>query len=97
MGARTHGADLRVETDGSGAGRSTIVLTRDPARAGEKLVGHWGAVLDPAFGDLLAALPPNRTPIVDLVLTRVVRDSVFRFSRSLSKRSFRDDEPGGAF
>lgn len=66
-------------------------------RAGEKLVGHWGAVLDPAFGDLLDALPPNRTTIIDLVLTRVVRDGVFRFTRNLSARSFRDDEPGGAF
>ena len=66
-------------------------------RAGERIVGHWGAVLDPEVGDLLALLPPNRTTIIDLVLTRVVRERVFRFTRSLADRSFRDDEPGGAF
>ena len=66
-------------------------------RIDDRLVGHWGAVLDPGFGDLLAALPPNRTTIIDLVLTRVVRESVFRLTRNLARRSFRDDAPGGAF
>jgi hypothetical protein len=66
-------------------------------RVEDRWVGHWGAALDPAFGDLLAALPPNRTTIVDIVLTRVVREGVFRFTRSLARRSFRDDAPGGAF
>ena len=66
-------------------------------RVDDRLVGHWGGVLDPEFGDLLAALPPNRTTIIDFVLTRVVRESVFRLTRNLAKRSFRDDDPGGAF
>ena len=66
-------------------------------RVDDRLVGHWGGVLDPEFGDLLAALPPNRTTIIDFVLTRVVRESVFRLTRNLARRSFRDDDPGGAF
>lgn len=60
-------------------------------------IEHWAAALDPEFGDLLAALPPNRTTVIDLVMTRAVREGVFRFTRSLSQRSFRDDVPGGAF
>lgn len=65
-------------------------------RDADRWVEHWPAELGADLPDLLALIQPNRTTIVDLVLTRVVREGVFRFTRSTAARSFKDDEPGGA-
>lgn len=65
-------------------------------RDGERFVEHWPAALDADVDDLLALIRPNATTIVDIVLRRVVREGVFRLTRNLAPRSFRDDAPGGA-
>ena len=44
---------------------------------------------------LLDLIRPNETTIIDLRLTRVVREGVLRFTRQLAPRRFRDDAPGG--
>ena len=62
----------------------------------EKWVEHWPAELGAGLADLLDVLTPNQTTIIDLRLTRVVREGVFRFTRSLAARDFRKDPAGGA-
>jgi hypothetical protein len=57
-------------------------------------VEHWLAELGATGAGLLDRVRPNETTIIDLRLTRVVREGVFRFTRQLSARSFRDDPPG---
>lgn len=69
-------------------------LRLQPRETG-RWVEHWPAELGEGLDDLLAVLDPNQTTVIDLVLTRVVREGVFRLTRSLSPRSFRDDPPGG--
>ena len=65
-------------------------------RQDEQLVEHWLAELGADVASLLDLVRPNETTIIDLRLTRVVREGVFRLGRSLAARDFRDDPPGGA-
>ena len=53
------------------------------------LEGHVG------LDSLLDVVTPNQTTIVDLRLSRVVREGVFRLTRSRTPRDFRKDPPGG--
>jgi hypothetical protein len=66
-------------------------------RDDDRWVEHWPAELGADLPDLLDVIRPNTTTIVDIVLTRVVREGVFRFTRSTAARSFKDDDAGGAF
>ena len=59
-----------------------------------KWVEHWAAELAADAGGLLDLIEPNQTTIIDLRLTRVVREGVFRFTTQLAPRSFKRDEPG---
>lgn len=63
-------------------------------RQDEKWVEHWAAGLGTDGASLLDLIQPNQTTIIDLRLTRVVREGVFRFTRQLAPRSFKKDEPG---
>src|SRR5690606_15814457 len=65
-------------------------------RGAEKLVEHWPAELGAGLADLLGVIKANQTMIIGIVLHRVVREGVFRFTRSLAPRSFKDDPPGSA-
>jgi hypothetical protein len=64
-------------------------------RQDDQLVEHWLAELGADSASLLELVRPNETTIIDLRLTRVVREGVFRFTRQLAPRRFRDDPPGG--
>lgn len=64
-------------------------------REAETWVEHWPAELGADIGDLMDVVAPNETTIIDLRLTRVVREGVLRFTRSLAARDFRKDPPGG--
>ncbi|HEX5694013.1 MAG TPA: phospholipase [Arenimonas sp.] len=70
-------------------------LTLQP-RGGEQLVEHWAAHMGAGLPGLLEVIEPNQTTIIDVVMRRVVREGVFRLTRSLATRDFRDDPPGGA-
>jgi len=61
-----------------------------------KWVEHWMTELAADPGSLLDLVAPNQTTVIDLRLTRIVREGVFRFTSQLSPRSFRRDEPGPA-
>ncbi|MFY2764148.1 phospholipase [Arenimonas sp. MALMAid1274] len=61
-----------------------------------KWVEHWLAELGADGGGLLEVLRPNETTLIDLRMTRVVREGVFRLTRNLAARSFSKDDPGGA-
>ncbi|GAB2494955.1 esterase/lipase family protein [Arenimonas alkanexedens] len=63
-------------------------------RQDDQLVEHWLAELGADTAGLLDLVRPNETTIIDLRLTRVVREGVFRFTRQLAPRKFRDDPPG---
>lgn len=63
-------------------------------RQDDKWVEHWAAELAAGMGSLLDVVEPNQTTIIDLRLTRIVREGVFRFTTQLSPRSFRKDDPG---
>ncbi|MBL0164805.1 MAG: alpha/beta hydrolase [Xanthomonadales bacterium] len=65
-------------------------------RDGEGFVEYWAAELHATVRDLLPLIPPNETTIIDLRLTRVVREGVFRLTSQLSPRSFKNPDPGGA-
>lgn len=65
-------------------------------REGERWVEHWPAELGAGLDSLLDVLSPNQTTIVDLRLSRVVREGVFRLTRNRRARDFRKDPPGGA-
>ena len=65
-------------------------------RDGDGFVEYWAADLHADVQDLLPLIPPNETTIIDIRLTRVVREGVFRLTRQLSPRSFKDADPGGA-
>ena len=65
-------------------------------RDGEAFVEYWTAELHADVHDLLPLIPPNETTIIDIRLTRVVREGVFRLTRQLSPRSFKNPDPGGA-
>lgn len=87
--------------DGEGKVRRAELISRRPYRLrlqprdAEKWVEHWAAELGASLPDLLDVLVPNQTTIIDLRLTRVVREGVFRFTRNLAARDFRNDLPGG--
>lgn len=67
----------------------------DP-RHGNKLVEYWQTALDASTQSLLPFLRPNETTIVDIRLTRVVHEGVFRFTRQLAPaQSFKNVDPGG--
>lgn len=84
--------------DGQGRRQRPARVPRPPyglrllPRQEGKWVEHWAAEL--ADGSLLDLIAPNQTTVIDLQLTRVVREGVFRFTRQLAPRSFRKDEPG---
>lgn len=88
--------------DASGKLRREALIPRPPyglrllPRHEDKWVEHWLAELGADVGDLLDVIRPNETTIIDLRMTRIVREGVFRFTRNLAERSFRKDEPGGA-
>ena len=65
-------------------------------RDGESFVEYWAAELHADVQDLLPLIPPNETTIIDIRMTRVVREGVFRLTRQLGSRSFKDTDPGGA-
>ncbi|MEP6882728.1 MAG: phospholipase [Dokdonella sp.] len=65
-------------------------------RVDEAFVEYWPAELHADVPDLLPLIPPNETTIIDIRLTRVVREGVFRLTRQLSPRSFKNTDPGGA-
>ena len=65
-------------------------------RDDDRWVEHWPAELGADLPDLLDVIRPNTTTIIDIVLTRIVREGVFRFTRSTAARSFKDDDAGGA-
>lgn len=69
-------------------------LTLSP-RHPDDAVTYCPATLSPDSGNLLPYLRPNETTLVDIVLTRVVREGVFRLRRSLKPRAFKADRPGG--
>jgi hypothetical protein len=88
--------------DADGKLRRPALLPRPPyglrlqPRQENQWVQHWAADLDTARTTLLDLVDPNQTTVIDLRLTRVVREGVLRFTRQIAPRSFRDDEPGGA-
>ena len=65
-------------------------------RDGEAFVEYWPAEMHADVQDLLPLIPPNETTIIDIRLTRVVREGVFRLTRQLSPRNFKNTDPGGA-
>lgn len=65
-------------------------------RDGEAFVEYWAAEMHADVQNLLPLIPPNETTIIDIRLTRVVREGVFRLTRQLSPRSFKNTDPGGA-
>jgi hypothetical protein len=85
--------------DAQGRQRRAPLVPRPPyglrlqPRQEDKWVEHWAAELADG-GGLLDLVNPNQTTIIDLRLTRIVREGVFRFTRQLAPRSFRRDEPG---
>ena len=87
--------------DGEGRVRRPELVPRPPyglrlqPREAERFVEHWPAELGAGIADLMDLIRPNQTTIIDLRLTRVVREGVFRFTRSLAARDFRKDDPGG--
>ena len=64
-------------------------------RDGECFVEYWGAELHAAVQNLLPLIAPNETTIIDIVMTRVVHEGVFRLTRQLAPRSFKSAVPGG--
>jgi hypothetical protein len=87
--------------DDEGKVRRPELIPRPPyglrlqPREAERFVEHWPAELGAGIADLMDVIPPNQTTIIDLRLTRVVREGIFRFTRSLAARDFRKDDPGG--
>lgn len=93
------GAGPVVDADGavvrpalSGFGPYGLSVT---PRHPDDAVTFCAAALPAQSGNLLPHLRPNETTLVDVVLTRVVREGVFRLRRSLKARSFKSDPPGG--
>jgi hypothetical protein len=86
--------------DDRGQRRREALVPRPPyglrllPRQDEKWVEHWAAELAADAGGLLDLVEPNQTTIIDLRLTRIVREGVFRFTTQSSPRSFRKDDPG---
>ncbi|MEZ5462370.1 esterase/lipase family protein [Dokdonella sp.] len=64
-------------------------------RDGDHFVEYWMAELQADVQNLLPLIAPNETTIIDIRMTRVVREGVFSLARQTSPRSFKDTEPGG--
>lgn len=64
-------------------------------RDGDHFVEYWAAEMHAAVQDLLPLIPPNETTIIDIRMTRVVREGTFQLTRQLGARSFREVKPGG--
>ena len=64
-------------------------------REEDRFVEYWMGELPGDVQNLLSMIAPNETTIIDIRLTRVVREGVFRLTRQLSSRSFKDTDPGG--
>jgi hypothetical protein len=64
-------------------------------RDGEHYVEYWMAELEADVENLLPLIAPNETTIIDIRMNRIVREGVYRMTRQLSPRSFRDAELGG--
>ena len=80
---------------------------REPARRLNEFLGlrvlaradrgfaHYGrATLSAAAGNLMTALRPNQTVMVDIVLKRIVHEGTFALTRNTTPESFRGVEPG---
>ena len=86
--------------DADGRQRRAARVPRPPyglrlqPRQDDKWVEHWAAELSAEGSSLLDMIEPNQTTIIDLRLTRIVREGVFRFTTQLAPRSFRKDDPG---
>ncbi|HQX33862.1 esterase/lipase family protein [Dokdonella sp.] len=65
------------------------------SRDGEHFVEHWESELHSSVKDLLPMISANETTIIDIRLTRVVREGTFRLTRQLVSQSFKNTEPGG--
>jgi hypothetical protein len=75
--------------------RSPYGLRVQP-REENKFIEYWTAELAASVQDLLPLIAPNETTIIDIRLSRIVREGVFRLGQQLASRSFKDTEPGGA-
>ncbi len=88
--------------DAQGKRRRAARIPRPPyglrllPRHDDKWIEHWAAELSADGTGLLDLIAPNQTTVIDLRLTRIVREGVFRFTRQLSPRSFKKDDPGPA-
>jgi len=65
-------------------------------RDGDHFVEYWMTELQSDVQNLLPLVAPNQTTIIDIRLTRVVREGIYRTTQQLTPRSFKDVEPGGA-
>lgn len=66
-------------------------------RGGERFVEYWNAAMDASVQALMPLIRPNETTLVDVHLSRIVREGVFGFTRQLAPpHSFKDVTPGGA-
>ena len=75
--------------------RSPYGLRLEP-RTPDRLVEYWPTLLDASLQDTLKLLHPNETSIIDIHLSRIVHEGVFRFTRRLSPaQSFKQVKPGG--
>lgn len=67
----------------------------EPRNQGQ-FVEYWRTLLDTSLQDTLALLHPNETSIIDIHLSRIVHEGVFRFTHQLSPaQSFKQVKPGG--
>jgi hypothetical protein len=88
--------------DSQGKPRRGQLIARPPyglklqPRHEDRWVEHWAAELGADGTGLLDLIEPNQTTVIDIRLTRVVREGVFRFTRQLAARSFKKDPAGGA-
>jgi hypothetical protein len=64
-------------------------------RDGEHFVEYWMAELDTDVQNLLPLVAPNETTIIDIRMTRIVREGVYRLTQQLGPRSFKDADLGG--
>jgi hypothetical protein len=64
-------------------------------RDGDHFVEYWAAELNTDVQNLLPLVAPNETTIIDIRMTRIVREGVYRLTQQLGPRSFKDAELGG--
>lgn len=63
-------------------------------RSTDGIVLYLEGGISAATDNLLQYIRPNQTTVIDVVLTRIVRDGVFTFTKQLTPRSFEDDPFG---